>query len=137
MLLPWISGTDLNEKDVLAPFRKGATPIVDKVRSVPDMLTLSHGSDASFAAAPKRLIMRGGFITDLWTDMFIEVYKRWSEHTGGNEDVRSSAIMWDITSPTRISEVAQSATAAHVRSHHYWFSVQGRSAVVIPYVHNV
>ena len=94
------------------------------------MLTLSHASDASFAHAPKRLIIRGGFVADLWTDMFLEVWKRWCEHTESNEDVRGSGVMWDITSPSKIAEVGEGDTAAHVRKYHHWFSIQGRSVIV-------
>lgn len=126
MILPWISGSDSNVEQILSPFRDTVTPFVDKVRSVPDLLTLSHGSDASFAAAPKRLIIRGLFVADLWTDMVTEVWKRWSEHTEGNEDVKNSAVMWDITYPGKVAEISPTATAVHVRKPHYWISVQGR-----------
>ncbi len=94
------------------------------------MLTLSHASDASFAHAPKRLIIRGGFVAYLWTDMFLEVWKRWCEYTESNEDVRSSGVMWDITSPSKIAEVREGDTAAHARKYHHWFSIQGRSVIV-------
>ncbi|KAF9481834.1 FAD-binding domain-containing protein [Pholiota conissans] len=127
MLLPWIAGSASNVEEILAPFRRTVTPLLDKVNSVPDMFALSHGSDASFAAAPKRLIIRGLFIADIWGDMMMEVFKRWRDHTEGSEDVKSSGIMCDLTFPYKITEIDPSATASHVRRPHYWFSVQGRS----------
>lgn len=128
MVLPW--SIDSNIDEVLLPFHENVKPLVNVIKSVPDMLTLSHASDASFAHAPKRLIIRGGFVADLWTDMFLEVWKRWCEHTESNEDVRGSGVMWDITSPSKIAEVGEGDTAAHVRKYHHWFSIQGRSVIV-------
>lgn len=75
-------------------------------------------------------VQEAPLVADLWADMFLEVWKRWCKHTEGNEDVRNSGVMWDITSPSKITEVGESETAAHVRKYHHWFSVQGRLVIM-------
>ncbi|KAF8960616.1 FAD-binding domain-containing protein [Flammula alnicola] len=127
MVLPWVSGAS-DAKQVLAPFREGTIhPIVDKVVSVPDMLTVSHAGDAGLAVAPRRVVIRGGLIADIWTDMFLEVWKRWCDYTESTDDVKGSTVFWDITRPDKIAQVDPAATASHVRKPHYWFAIQGRS----------
>ena len=45
---------------MLAPFRAGPVkPVFEKIATVPDFLTVSHAADASLAATPRRLAIRG------------------------------------------------------------------------------
>ncbi|KAI9061591.1 FAD-binding domain-containing protein [Trametes sanguinea] len=115
-------------KTVLAPFRDGpAKPVLDKVGPAPDMLTVSHAADAAMAAAPKRLIIRGTFYSDMFPALLTAVWERWVAFTEGNEDVRGSAVLWDLTSPAKLAEVGVEETALKLREPHYWMAVQGRS----------
>jgi hypothetical protein len=127
--MPWISeDADLRRsKTVLAPFREGSIkPILDKCGNVPDMLTASHGADASIALAPKRLRIRGALFADYYEEMILGVWERWVKFTEDNEDTKGSAVLWDLTRPEKISEIGSGETAVHVREDNYWVAVQGR-----------
>ncbi|KAI8971293.1 FAD-binding domain-containing protein [Trametes punicea] len=129
-VLPWVLHDTNSErsKKVLAPFREGAAkPVLEKIVTAPDILTLSHAADASLATAPRRLLIRGTFYSDFSPELFTAVWDRWVAFTDRNEDTRSSAILWDFTSPAKLTEVGVTDTALKVREAHYWMAVQGRS----------
>lgn len=113
--------------NVLAPFPNGAAkPVLDKTASVPDLLTASHAADAALATAPRRLIIRGTFFSDFFPELLLAIWEKWVAFTEDNEDVRSSAILWDMTSPSKLAEVGPHDTALKTRAPHYWMAVQGR-----------
>lgn len=116
-------------KTVLAPFREGSVkPVLDKVAAVPDFLTVSHAADASLATAPKRLIIRGTFFSDFFPELLVGVWEKWVAFTESSEEVRGSAVLWDLTSPAKLLEVGSADTALKLREPHYWMAVQGRCA---------
>ncbi|VDC03272.1 unnamed protein product [Peniophora sp. CBMAI 1063] len=115
-------------KSVLSPFRDGATkPVFEKYGTVPDMLAMSHASDAGLATAPRRLSIRGTFFSDLYPELLLGVWEKYVAFTEGNEDVKVSAVLWDLTSPAKLAEVDVDATALKTRESHYWMAVQSRS----------
>ncbi|EIW51598.1 FAD-binding domain-containing protein [Trametes versicolor FP-101664 SS1] len=115
-------------KTVLAPFREGAVkPAFEKIATVPDFLTVSHAADASLASAPKRLAIRGTFFSDFYPELLQAVWDKWVAFTETSEEVRGSAVLWDLTSPAKLTEVGADETALKVREPHYWMAVQGRS----------
>ncbi|KAF5316767.1 hypothetical protein D9619_006849 [Psilocybe cf. subviscida] len=136
-ILPWIAQTSFpsseiavarrSHTDSLAPFR-ALGPVLDKVVEVPDMLAVSHASDAAFAALPKALIIRGTLVADLWEDVMREVWDLWLDFTASNEGARSSSVLWDLTRPDGIEKFGPGETAFHARKAHYWVAIQGRSA---------
>ncbi|KAH9930455.1 FAD-binding domain-containing protein [Epithele typhae] len=113
---------------VLEPLMNGTrvAPVVAKVGPTPDMNTLSHAADAGMAKAPKRLVIRGAFLSRLDPTLFVETFKRWAEFTE-TEDVRASGVIFDITSPAALVKVPKNDAALGVRTPHYWAAVQGRS----------
>ncbi|KAI0336576.1 FAD-binding domain-containing protein [Cubamyces sp. BRFM 1775] len=115
-------------KTVFAPFREGSVkPVFEKIATVPDMLTVSHGADASLAHAPRRLAIRGTFFSDFFPELLTLVWEKWIAFTESSEDVRGSGILWDLTSPEKLVQVSPTETALRVREPHYWMAVQGRS----------
>lgn len=90
------------------------------------MLTVSHASDAAFAALPKALIIRGTLVADLWEDVMREVWDLWLDFTAKNEGAQSSSVLWDLTRPDGIEKVGPAETAFHARKAHYWVAIQGR-----------
>ncbi|KXN83438.1 hypothetical protein AN958_01452 [Leucoagaricus sp. SymC.cos] len=115
MIMPWVSHDKDCERSkiVLSPFlSESMKPAFQKIATVQDMLTVSHAADAAFAVAPQLLL---------------SVWEKWAAFTEDNEDVRGSAILWDITSPAKMTEVAEGATALKTRVPHYWMAIQGRS----------
>ncbi|KAI0674668.1 FAD-binding domain-containing protein [Trametes maxima] len=115
-------------KTVLAPFREGAIkPAFEKIGTAPDFLTVSHGADASLTTAPKRLAIRGTFFYDFSPELLTAVWEKWVAFTETSEEVRSSAVLWDFTSPAKLVEVGVADTALKLREPHYWMAVQGRS----------
>ncbi|KAG7089811.1 hypothetical protein E1B28_011460 [Marasmius oreades] len=112
----------------LAPFRKGAVkPILDKVELVPDMFTVSHAADATLQTLPKSLVIRGTLISDFSPELLLAVYDKWLAFTEANDDVRASAVLFDLTSPNKFAEVRSDETAHPHREPSYWMAVQGRS----------
>ncbi|KAG6828984.1 hypothetical protein H0H92_006106 [Tricholoma furcatifolium] len=130
IIMPWVS-EDVDSKrstKLLAPFRSGSIkPLVDKCGPVPDMLTASHGADASIALAPKRLRIRGALIADYFEDLILEVWERWVKFTEEYQEARGSAILWDLTRPDKLCEVNSEATAVRIRDENYWVAIQGRT----------
>ncbi|KAI0765178.1 FAD-binding domain-containing protein [Fomes fomentarius] len=125
--------TVLNDKDgsraqtVLAPFIAGSVkPVLQNIRVVPNFQTISHAADAALATAPRRLIIRGTMFSDFFPDLLLAVWYKWLQFTE-NEDVRASAVLWDLTLPTPITSVKADETALKTRLPHYWMAVQGRS----------
>ncbi|KAK7039153.1 hypothetical protein VNI00_010057 [Paramarasmius palmivorus] len=113
---------------VLAPFREGAAkPVLDKIGLAPDMLTVSHAADAAVAAAPRSLVIRGTLISDFFPELLLAVYEKWLAFTEANEDVRASAVLFDLTSPGKVAEVGSADTPFKNREHCYWMAVQGRA----------
>ncbi|TBU47887.1 FAD-binding domain-containing protein [Dichomitus squalens] len=112
---------------VFAPFRDGEVkPVLDKVGTVPDMLAASHAADASLATAPRRLAIRGTMFSDFFPELLKTVWDRWVAFTETSEEVRGSAVLWDLTVPDKMAEVPSDATALK-RMPYYWMAVQGRS----------
>ena len=95
------------------------------------MLTVSHAADAALAVAPRRLVIRGTFFSDFYAELLTEVWQRWVAFTEGNEDVRGSAVLWDLTSPAKLAEVGVEETALKLREPHYWMAVQGRCVQLV------
>ena len=129
MILPWVARDKDGErsKSVLAPFRDGSTkPVLDKYGTVPDMLAVSHAGDANLATAPRRLSIRGTFFSDFFPELLLSVWEKYVAFTEGNDDVKASAVLWDLTSPAKLAEVDVDATALKTREPHYWMAVQGR-----------
>lgn len=129
VLLPWVAHDNdgVRSKTVLAPFREGSIkPVFEKYGTVPDMLTVSHAGDAGLAAAPRRLSIRGTFFSDFFPELLLGVWEKWVAFTEGNEDVKASAVLWDLTSPSKLAEVDVDATALTTRDPHYQMAVQGR-----------
>lgn len=111
---------------VLAPFR-ALQPVLDKVAPAPDMKTISHAADAGLAAAPRRLVIRGTMFSDFFPELLTAVWDRWVAFTESDEDVRASAVLWDMTHPGKLTQIPSDATALRNRAPHYWMAVQGRS----------
>lgn len=125
--------TVLNDEDgsraqtVLAPFTAGSVkPMLQNIRVVPNFQTMSHAADAALATAPRRLVIRGTMFSDFFPDLLLAVWHKWLKFTE-NEDVRASAVLWDLTLPTSITSVKVDETALKTRVPHYWMAVQGRS----------
>ncbi|KAH9849000.1 FAD-binding domain-containing protein [Lenzites betulinus] len=113
---------------VLAPFTEGSVkPVFAKVATAPDFLALSHAADASLAHAPRRLAIRGTFISDLYPELLLAAWEKWVAFTETSEEVRGSGMLWDLTSPAKLVEVGVADTALKLRTPHYWMAVQGRS----------
>lgn len=120
-------------KSVLSPFRNGATkPVFEKYGTVPNMLAVSHAGDAGLATAPRRLSIRGTFFSDFFPELLLGVWEKYVAFTEGNEDVKASAVLWDLTSPAKLAEVDVDATALKTREPHYWMAVQGRYVRIFP-----
>jgi hypothetical protein len=129
VILPWVAHDEsgARSRTVLAPFREGSIkPVFEKIGIVPDMLAVSHAADASLASAPRRLVIRGTIFSDFFPELLLSVWQKWATFTEGNEDVRASAVLWDMTSPAKLSEVDVRSTALKTRKSHYWMAVQGR-----------
>lgn len=113
---------------VLAPFRTGAVkPVLDKIATVPDVLTTSHAADAALKFAPRRMVIRGTIVSDFYPELLLEVWERWVAFTESSEDVRGSTVLFDLTSPQKLAEVGPADTALKTREPHYWMAAQGRS----------
>ena len=128
-LLPMV----LNDPDgtraqtVLAPLRAGPpAPVFEKVGPAPSMLQMSHAADAAMAAAPRRLAIGGTLVGALRPELLLEVWRMWEAFTAGDEAVRASGVIWDVTSSEAVEKVAPGGTALPVRTTHYWMAVQGR-----------
>ena len=116
-------------KQVLAPFREGEVkPVFEKVGTVPDMNTVSHGADMALKLAPKRLFIRGTAFADFYPELLYTVWERWVHFTEENDDARATAILFDFTRQDKWSSVPPEETACSKRTPHYWTAVQGRSA---------
>ncbi|GJE93919.1 FAD-binding domain-containing protein [Phanerochaete sordida] len=129
-LLPMVLHDTDGERSakVLAPFRTGALkPVFEKVASVPDLNTASHGADASLKSAPRRLIIRGTITSDFTPALVLAVWQKWVAFTETSEDVRGSAVMFDVTHPGKLTAVGAADTALPLRVPHYWMAIQGRS----------
>ncbi|KAI0030101.1 FAD-binding domain-containing protein [Vararia minispora EC-137] len=130
VMLPWVAHDENGErsKTVLKPFLDGPIkPVFQRLATVPNMLVVSHGADASLGTAPRRLSIRGTLFSDFFPELLLGVWQRWVEFTEGNEDVRSSTVIWDLTSPKKLAEINVADTALKTRVPHYWMVVQGRS----------
>ncbi|KAI0366057.1 FAD-binding domain-containing protein [Pilatotrama ljubarskyi] len=115
-------------KVVLAPFLEGSVkPVFEKIATAPNMLAVSHAADASLAHAPKRVLIRGTFVSDFFPELVAAVWEKWVAFTETSEEVRGSAVLWDLTSPAKLAEVGLAETALKLREPHYWMAVQGRS----------
>lgn len=90
------------------------------------MLTLSHSADAALAIAPRRLFIRGTIISDFFPELLLGAWTRWVAFTEGNEDVRTSSVIWDLTSPKKMAEVGAEETALAKSEPHYTVAIQGR-----------
>ena len=122
---------------VLAPFRDGsAKPVLDKIGAVPDILTLSHAADASLTTAPRRLVIRGTMFADFFPELLKAVWDRWVAFTETSEEVRGSAVIWDLTVPDKMAAVPPDATALK-RMPYYWMAVQGRYMALFQSTSNV
>ena len=119
MILPFVLRDDnlARSSNILAPFR-ALHPVLDKVTSAPDMNTVSHAADAGLAVAPRRLVIRGTMFSDFFPELLTGVWERWVAFTETNEDVRSSAVLWDTTHPGKLSEVPHGATAVQIGRAH-------------------
>lgn len=129
-LLPMVLHDDNGERSakVLGPFRSGdIKPVFEKIATVPDLNTSSHGADASLKSAPRRLIIRGTVYSDLYPELLLAVWEKWVAFTETSEDVRGSAVLFDVTSPEKLVQVGVADTALPLRVPHYWMAVQGRS----------
>lgn len=93
------------------------------------MLAVSHIADAQFALVPPRLIIRGALVTDLWTDMMLDLWARWCEFTEKNPDARATSVLWELSKAEKIAAIASDQTAFHARTPHYWVAIQGRLAL--------
>lgn len=114
---------------VLAPFRTGGLkPVFEKIGTAPDMNTVSHGADASLKTASRLLSIRGAVYSDFYPELLLAVWQRWVAFTDSSEDVRGSAVLFDVTSAQKLAEVGAADTALRLRGEHYWVAVQGRSA---------
>lgn len=113
------SGTSLQTS--FAPF--ATTPIKSVIH--PDLFTLSHAADAVLANAPRKLVIRGTLFTDFYPELILPVWEKWRAFTE-QEDVRASAVLWDMTLPDRIADVQPNESALSKRVPHYWMAVQGR-----------
>ncbi len=102
--------------------------MLDKVGSVPDILTVSHAADAAMAVAPRRLIIRGTLFSDFFPELLKGVWDKWVAFTETSEEVRGSAVLWDLTLPDKMAEVPPGDTALK-RQPYYWMAVQGRCAI--------
>ncbi|KAJ3982594.1 FAD-binding domain-containing protein [Lentinula detonsa] len=119
-------------QEVLKPFREGsANPSFYNIRQVPDMLAVSHSADVALSTAPRSLVIRGTLFSDFFPELLLTVWEKWVEFTEGNEDVRASTVLWDLTHPGSITGVSSADTALPARSPHYWMAVQGRSTTAI------
>ncbi|KAG6864776.1 hypothetical protein C0991_007190 [Blastosporella zonata] len=130
IVMPWVSEdhNSTRSKTLLSSFRDGPVkPLVDKCGLVPDLLTASHGADASIALAPKRLQIRGALFADFYEELILGVWERWVKFTEDHEDARGSAILWDLTRFDKLTEVDSRATAVRIRDENYWVAVQGRT----------
>ena len=125
-ILPWVSeDASGRSRSVLAPFRE-LGPVVDTCKAVPDMLAVSHSLDALFEAAPPRLIIRGALVADLWTDMILGLWEKWSAFTEETPDAKSTTVLWELSGADKIAAVPSDKTAFHARTPHYWVAIQGR-----------
>lgn len=89
------------------------------------MLAVSHSLDGLFAVAPPRLIIRGALISDLWTELILELWYKWVAFTG-TPDVKSTTVLWELSGAEKIAAVGSAETAFHAREPHYWVAIQGR-----------
>ncbi|KAI0765190.1 FAD-binding domain-containing protein [Fomes fomentarius] len=118
--------TGTRAQEVLAPFTSGPIePILRNIRVVPNFLPLSHAADAALATAPRKLVIRGTMFSDFFPELLLPVWDKWLKFTE-NEDVRASAVLWDMTVPDAITEIKSDETALKTRVPHYWMAVQGR-----------
>ena len=90
------------------------------------MLAVSHSLDALFEVAPPRLIIRGALVADLWTDMILGLWEKWSAFTEENPDAKSTTVLWELSGADKIAAVPSDKTAFHARTPHYWVAIQGR-----------
>ncbi|KAG6831322.1 hypothetical protein H0H87_005566 [Tephrocybe sp. NHM501043] len=130
IVMPWVSEdhNSTRSKPLLSSFRDGPVkPFVDKCSLFPDLLTASHGADASIALAPKRLQIRGALFADFYEELILGVWENWVKFTEDHEDARSSAILWDLTRFDKLTEVDSGGTAVRIREQNYWVAVQGRT----------
>lgn len=120
--------TGKRAQQVLAPFTSGSIkPLRQNIRVVPNFLTLSHAADAALAIAPRKLVIRGTMFSDFFPELLLAVWHKWLKFTE-NEDVRASAVLWDMTVPDTVTEIKSNETALKTRVPHYWMAVQGRYA---------
>ena len=116
----------MHTSTVLIPFHTHPiSPTLSKLTTSPTFLTLSHAADASLSAAPRRLVIRGTFVSNFFPPLLLSVWDRWASFTE-NEDVRSSSVLWDLTVPTRGEGVKEEDTAVSVKGECYWMAVQAR-----------
>ena len=89
------------------------------------MLTVSHAADAAMAVAPRRLVIRGTLFSDFFPELLKGVWDKWVAFTETSEEVRGSAVLWDLTLPDKFAGVPPGETALK-REPYYWMAVQGR-----------
>ena len=127
----------LRAKAVFAPIRAGPpAPLFEKGGVVPDMRPITHASDATFAAAPRRLVIRGTFYAGIYPELLLEVWRMWEAFTASDEDIKATGIIWDLTSPEAVTKVASEDTALPGRSPNYWMAVQARCVRAIAVLRN-
>jgi hypothetical protein len=124
MLMTYVSGDAVRAREVLHPFHDTLKPIVNRSVSLPNMFCASHVADGNFETTPSRMLLRGAIVSDIWTDMVLEVWNRWCEFTE-NDDCKQSLVTWEIGRAEKIAEVGRADTAFHARDPHYCVVVHG------------
>lgn len=102
-------------------------PVFDKIDTVSHINVASHAADASLVAAPRRLLIRGTIFSDFYPELVLDVWKQWVAFTESSEDVRTSAILFDLTHPEKPAQVKSTDTAFAAREPNYWIAIQGRT----------
>ena len=124
MLMTYVSGNAARAAEVLYPFRDTLKPIVDRSVSVPNMFAASHVADGNFETTPNRMFLQGAMVSDIWTDMILEVWDRWCKFTQ-KDDCKQTLVTCEIGRPEKIAEVGRADTAFHARDPHYMIVIHG------------
>jgi len=125
MLMTYVSGDAARAKKVLHPFRDTVKPITDRFASLPNLFAVAHVADANFDTIPNRVNLQGAIVSDIWSDLILNVWDRWCEFTK-NDDCHQTSILWEIDRPEKICVAGKADTAFHARDPHYTVLVYGK-----------